>query len=453
VNFEYSDISIAIEELKDLKFREDVGMLFNSRTGTIHRIENELGILIVSLLKQNHDLEYVKKYILNEYDVDEKELNNDLREFLFSLTQYQENIWEWDIEKKHESLLEFPLRIEIEVTSLCNWNCGFCYNVWKIDPNLTDADVKQKIKMLPQKHLSKEKIFKILDECNENGCFTVRYSGGETLLHPDIEEILAYGGKLGLYQVVFTNGHFLDIELAKRFKKYNVGTVLISLHGDKTVHNALTGHKMAYQKAIDAIALLAKLNIEVVVELTLVKSNFNGAINVMKDSYNNGARHFSVMRYVPTGKNDDVYGVPIENMMPLMEEIEKLQHQYTDLIVAWPCGQKMCTSNKDKPLSIDDPTLPLRKRQLSGHCEAGLTWGSVSFDGRLRHCPHSNVFFGDAVNDGIKNIWGAMTQEISNVLKPRQTCMGCSQLDSCRGGCHLPHFFETKEEQMSGCSS
>ncbi|MEH7093006.1 PqqD family protein, partial [Priestia megaterium] len=166
MNFEYSDISIAIEELKDLKFREDVGMLFNSRTGTIHRIENELGILIVSLLKQNHDLEYVKKYILNEYDVDEIELNNDLREFLFSLTQYQENIWEWDIEKKHESLLEFPLRIEIEVTSLCNWNCGFCYNVWKIDPNLTDADVKQKIKMLPQKHLSKEKIFKILDECN-----------------------------------------------------------------------------------------------------------------------------------------------------------------------------------------------------------------------------------------------------------------------------------------------
>ncbi|MFB7351676.1 radical SAM protein [Bacillus thuringiensis] len=453
MNISSNELNSFIDKIKNLKFREDVGMLFDSKTGVIHRIDNDLGLLVVSLIKQNHDINYITNYILQEYDVTENELINDLKEFLYSINTNQENIWEWDIEKKHEQLLEFPLRIEIEVTSLCNWNCGFCYNVWKIDPNLTDDDVRKKIKSLQQKHLPKEKIFKILDECHDNGCFTVRYSGGETLLHPDIEEILAYGGKLGLYQAVFTNGHFLDIELAKRFKEYNVGTVLISLHGDKTVHNALTGHKMAYQKAITAIETLAKEEIEVVVELTLVKSNFNGAIEVMKDAYKNGAKHFSVMRYVPTGKNDDAYGVPIENMLPLMQKIDDLQKQYLDLIVAWPCGQKMCTSNEDMPLNIDDPTLPLRKRQLSGHCEAGLTWGSVSFTGQLRHCPHSNVFFGDAVTDGIKNIWGAMTKKVSDVLNPRQTCIGCSQLESCRGGCHLPHFFESKPEKTSGCSA
>ncbi|ABO68831.1 radical SAM/SPASM domain-containing protein [Anoxybacillus geothermalis] len=441
-----------IEKIKKMKFREDLGLLFESNTGIIHRVDGDIGVLILSLIRQNHDINYIKNYILQEYDVQEEELIDDIFVFISNICEHKEKVWEWDIEKKHNKLLEFPLRIEIEVTSLCNWNCGFCYNVWKIDPNLSDEDVQKKIKMLPQKHLPKETVFKILDECNENGCFIVRYSGGETLLHPDIEEILEYGGSLGLYQVVFTNGHFITPERAERFKKYNVGTVLISLHGDKRLHNLLTGHKMAYQKAVSAIETLVKTGIEVVVELTLVKENFNSAIDVMKDAYNRGARYFSVMRYVPTGKNDDKYGVPIENMLPLMKQIDELQKQYDDLVIAWPCGQKMCTSIEDSPLSADDPTLPLRKRQLSGHCEAGLVWGSISFNGKLRHCPHSNVYFGDVTTDGIKSIWNKMTKKVSEVLTPRNTCMGCSELYSCRGGCHLPYFFEPSSSAKSQCS-
>jgi radical SAM protein with 4Fe4S-binding SPASM domain len=441
-----------IDLIKQMKYRQDVGMLFESKTGVIHRVDQEISNLIISLIHQGYDYQYIKKYILHEYDVDENQIDLDIEEFLNEILSSKLNIWEWDIEKKHESLLDFPLRIEIEVTSLCNWNCGFCYNVWKIDPDLTDEDVRKKIKSLPQKHLPKEKIFKILDECHENGCFTVRYSGGETLLHPDIEEILEYGGKLGIYQAIFTNGHFLTVEMAKRLKNYNVGTVLISLHGDKTIHNFLTGHAKAYDRAIQAIKICSDESIETVVELCLVKGNLHGALDVMKDVYNRGARHFSVMRYVPTGKNDDEYGVTIDNMMPLMKEIETLQNTHKDLIVAWPCGQKMCTSDDDTPIDSLDSSVPIRKKQLSGHCEAGITWGSISFTGELRHCPHSNVYFGDTANDGIKQLWGRMTQKVYDVLNPRSSCIGCSLLDSCKGGCHLPHFFENKSENTASCT-
>ncbi|WP_146551434.1 PqqD family peptide modification chaperone [Rummeliibacillus sp. SL167] len=441
-----------IDKIRTLKFREDVGILFDSNKGTIYRFENEVALVIVKLLRDNRTLEQVKDYIIAEYAVDTKTVEEDLNEFLLSVNKQNEDIWEWDIEKKHESLLDFPLRLEIEVTSLCNWNCGFCYNVWKIDPNLSDRDVKQKIKAFPQKYLSKEKILKILDECSENGCFTVRYSGGETLLHPDIEEILEYGGKLGLYQVVFTNGHFLTPEYARRLKAYNVQTVLISLHGDETVHNFLAGHKKAYQKAIEAIGILSKADIEVVTELTLVKDNFDKALDVIKDAYSNGSKRFSVMRYVPTGKNDEKYGVPISNTLPLMNKIDNLMNELQDLVVGWPCGQRMCTSLNDIPIKNNDLTVRLRKKQLTGHCEAGLTWGSISFTGELRHCPHSNVYFGDVTSSSIKGNWKMLTNKVSKVLKPRETCNGCSLLDSCRGGCHLPYFFNTDLTNSISCN-
>lgn len=447
----YTDLNAYIKKINDMKFREDVGILFENDTGIFHRIEGEIGIVIISLVRKGFDFNYIINYILQEYDVQHDELVKDINNFLSKIFNENSSEWDWNIEKRHGKLLNFPLRMEIEVTSLCNWNCGFCYNVWKIDPNLSDEDVKKKIKMFPQKHLPKEKILKILNECHDNGCFIVRYSGGETLLHPDIEEILEYGGKLGLYQMVFTNGHFLTYELAKRLKSYNVGTVLISLHGDKVIHNVLTGHNSAYEKAINAIKLLTKINIQTVVELTLVKGNYNSALEVMKEAYNCGARQFSVMRYVPTGKNDDKYGVPIEKMVPLMEKIDELQTEYTDLSVAWPCGQRMCTTSKDTPIQENDITLPLRIKQLTGHCEAGLIWGSISFTGHLRHCPHSNVYFGDVGKNGIKAYWDIMTRKVNEVLLPRESCSGCTLLSSCKGGCHLTHFFETNTNENSGC--
>lgn len=446
-------IDSVIQKVRTLKFREDAKILFDNNTGVIYRLENEISLLIVKMLRNNRNLNQIKEYILAEYDVDEELFANDLDDFLVSMNKKEETIWEWDIEKRHDTLLSFPLRIEIEVTSLCNWNCGFCYNVWKIDPNLSDKEVKQKIKEFPQKNLPKETIFKILDECEKNGCFVVRYSGGETLLHPDIEEILEYGGKLGLYQVIFTNGHFLNADYVERLKLYNVKTVLISLHGDKTVHNFLAGHNAAYSKAIQAIKLLSEAGIEVVTELTLVKDNLEKTLEVIQDSYSNGSKKFSVMRYVPTGKNDEEYGVPIEKIYPLMENIDGLMNVYTDLTVGWPCGQRMCTSAEDTPIQSLDSSIALRKKQLTGHCEAGITWGSVSFTGELRHCPHSNVYFGDVSKSTIKENWNTMTKKVSEVLQPRSTCASCSLLESCKGGCHLPYFFKTGvSKTASSCS-
>ena len=147
----------------------------------------------------------------------------------------------------------------------------------------------------------------------------------------------------------------------------------------------------------------------------------------MRDVYSHGVREFGVMRYVPTGRHDDRYGIPVTVTMPLIERIDALvREECPGMSVAWPCAQKLCTSDTDSPLRSDDPTLGLRMSQIVGHCESGIVWGSVSFDGKLRNCPHSNAYFGALVQQPLAQAWPTLTDAVHTAVETRPSCAGCA---------------------------
>ncbi|WP_327145258.1 radical SAM/SPASM domain-containing protein [Nocardia sp. NBC_01327] len=434
-----------------LRYRRDLGLLFDPRTGTFHRLRNTVAKTMVDQVFSGADRDAVIDIVSRRYRTDRCHVAADFDTLITTLTtpssaQLQPHGRSLlAVDKRFDGTLDFPLRMEIELTAVCNWNCGFCYNVWKIDPTMSDNDIRRTVRQLPEKHIPTELATGILDECAERGCFVIRYSGGETLLHPDAMEIFEHGGRLGLYQVVFTNGHFINAERAARLAAANVRCVLVSIHGDRDQHNQLTGHPRAYDKAVDAMRLLLDAGINVVAELTLVKENVSGALDVIRDAHRIGVREFGVMRYVPTGRHDDQYGVPVSVTLPLMREIDRLTAtECPGMTVAWPCAQKLCTSDTDAPLRADDPTLALRFSQLAGHCESGLVWASISYDGRLRNCPHSNVYFGRLADHPLADLWPTLTDRVRTALTVRPTCAGCAVADACQGGCHLSSFFTSK---------
>ena len=436
-----------------LRWRSDLGLLFDPRTGVFHRVRNSSAHRMLALAYDGRPFEEIVEQVAAHYRVAEPVISADLSALLHRLQEPPAagtgpggQVSVLEIDKRFDAPLGFPLRLEIELTAVCNWNCGFCYNVWKIDPTMSDAEVRRSVKNLPSKHLGTDTVKQILDECAAQGCFVVRYSGGETLLHPDAMEIFEYGGRLGLYQVVFTNGHFVSPEVAARMAAANVRCALVSLHGDEAAHNELAGHKRAYAKAISAMDSLREAGIDVVAELTLIAANVDAVLEVIEDVYAHGVRQFGVMRYVPTGRADDTYGVPVSVTMPLIERIDDLvARACPGMTVAWPCAQKVCATDTDTPLRADDPTLGLRFSQLAGHCESGIVWASISYDGRLRNCPHSNVYFGAVQKAPIGDLWPALTAAVHAAVTTRPTCEGCAVSDICRGGCHLGSFFETKE--------
>ena len=428
------------------RWRPDLDLLFDPRRGVFHRADTHTAVRMVELAMAGNTAEQITTTVAAQYGADPTVVAADVSALFAQLADPVAPDGDASpfigVDKRFDELLPFPLRMEFELTAVCNWNCGFCYNVWKIDPDLSDSDVRKVIRGLPAKHMPVETAVRALDECAANGCFIVRYSGGETLLHPDALDIIDHGGSLGLYQVVFTNGHFVTPAVAQRMAAANVRCALVSLHGDRDTHNRLAGHKMAYDRAVNAMEILLDAGIDVVAETTLVRDNVAGVLEIIRDVYDRGVRQVGVMRYVPTGKNDEEYAVPQSMMLPLMADIDRLTA--TDcpgVKVGWPCGQKFCTSAEDTPLTADDPTLALRFTQLTGHCESGLVWGSVSFDGRLRNCPHSNVYFGH-VDQGIAAPWQTLTSTVAAAVAPRSSCSGCAVAGICRGGCHLGSFLQ-----------
>lgn len=433
------------------RYREDLGIIFNYRNGVIHRLENDVAKKIFSYAMKGFDIDLIIRCIVDEYNASFDLVRDDVISFFDQINPNNTKIerqW-YSIDKGFDEPLNFPIRMEIEVTALCNWNCGFCYNVWKIDPNLSDLELKRKIKSLPQKYLPKEDAFRIIDELSEKGCFVVRYSGGETTLHPDLQEILAYGAEKKMFQVLFTNGHYLTPDYCKELEKNNVRSVLISLHGNEGTQNDVARREKAYEYTMNGIKNAINAGIEVIVETTLIKENEEQIEEIIDNIYTLGVTEYRVMRYVDTGKEDEKYAVPMQNILPLMQKIKELKdYKYKELNVGWPCGQKFCTSVEDSPISTDDKSLPLRFEQLTGHCESGLVWGSISYDGRIRNCPHSNVYHGDINSSDIETSWKRMTQRVHEVVKPRESCVPCDLKSVCKGGCHLPHFIEKKNDSF-----
>jgi hypothetical protein len=187
--------------------REDLGLLFDPRRGTFHRAGNVTAQQILDLTYAGAPLNQIANRLAAEYGIEPDHAHADAVSFLQTLLDTGNGAADAGrslvpVDKRFDDLLAFPLRLEIELTAACNWNCGFCYNVWKIDPDLTDRDVRRIVRSLPAKHLPLGTARRILDEAATHGCMIVRYSGGETLLHPDALEIFDHGGSLGLYQVV-----------------------------------------------------------------------------------------------------------------------------------------------------------------------------------------------------------------------------------------------------------
>ncbi|WP_280491972.1 radical SAM protein [Nocardia asiatica] len=450
--------------LSQLRYREDVGLVFDPRTGTFHRLRNQSAQEMAALMFSGATDTTVIDQVATRFRVDPARVAADAAALVATLTapaapaasdeDRRRRASLAGLDKRFDAKLAFPLRLEIELTAVCNWACGFCYNVWKIDPAMSDAEIRRAVKDLPDKHIPTDLAKRIIDECAERGCFVMRYSGGETLLHPDAMDIFDHGGRAGMYQVVFTNGHFITAERAHRLSAANVRCVLVSIHGDRDTHNRLTGHPRAYNKAITAMRLLQDAGISVVAEMTLVQGNLDGALDVMRDVYSLGVREFGMMRYVPTGRHDDRYGIPVSVTMPLIERIDALVgSECPGMTVAWPCAQKLCTSDTDAPLRADDPTLALRTSQLAGHCESGMVWGSISHDGQLRNCPHSNTYFGSLREQPIAHAWPQLTDAVHAAVATRPSCAGCVVADACRGGCHLPSFFASRASTSLGIPS
>lgn len=115
----------------------------------------------------------------------------------------------------------FPLFIDIEVTSSCNLKCPFCATTFR----------GNKIK---KGFISFDAVKKIIDEGSANNLYGVKFNvRGEPLLHHQIHKFIKYSKDKGLVDVYFnTNAVLLSGEVSRKLIDAGLDRVSISFEGN-----------------------------------------------------------------------------------------------------------------------------------------------------------------------------------------------------------------------------
>ncbi|KPA16812.1 radical SAM protein [Candidatus Magnetomorum sp. HK-1] len=142
---------------------------------------------------------------------------------------YQEYRSLWEDLPVRNHVRNYPLLVDLELSSMCNLKCPMCY---------TNTDeFKSKVK----KQLMDFDLFqKIIDEI-AGKVYAIRLSlRGEPTLHPKFIETISYAKKKGIKEIsTLTHGGNLNLEFFKKMVQAGIDWISISVDGTDDHYNAI----------------------------------------------------------------------------------------------------------------------------------------------------------------------------------------------------------------------
>ena len=94
-----------------------------------------------------------------------------------------------------------PLLVHIIPIRRCNIDCGYCNEYDKVSPPIPADTLRRRI-----------------DKLAQLGTSVVAFSGGEPMLHPDLDDLIRHIRRHGIMAGLITNGYFL---VPKRIQELN----------------------------------------------------------------------------------------------------------------------------------------------------------------------------------------------------------------------------------------
>jgi len=162
--------------------------------------------------------------------------------------------------QKHKARLKrgefFPPYLYISIINSCNLRCQGCW-----------VDVAHK-----QQKIDVPAMNRMIDEAKAMGNSFFGLLGGEPFMHGELLEILE--AHPGVYFQVFTNGHFITDEVAKRLRKCGNVTVLVSIEGSEVISDERRGKAGVYSTSMEGIRNCLNNKVMTGVCTSLCQSNY-----------------------------------------------------------------------------------------------------------------------------------------------------------------------------------
>ncbi|WP_130470885.1 radical SAM protein, partial [Candidatus Magnetaquicoccus inordinatus] len=131
----------------------------------------------------------------------------------------------------------------------CNLQCRHCYS------GSADRDF--------QGELSREEIFRVLQDLHDCAVPAIILSGGEPLLHPDLFAIAQRAKEMGFYLGLSSNGTLMDARKAEEIQQVGFDYVGVSLDGLELHHDRNRMQEGAFRQALSGIRACQQQGVKV----------------------------------------------------------------------------------------------------------------------------------------------------------------------------------------------
>jgi len=316
-----------------------------------------------------------------------------------------------------------PKTAVLELTYKCNHKCLYCSCPWE-----NDLDGYPKFEKGKEFNLSEWK--KAMDILEQNGVQSLSLSGGETLLKPELPEIIAYIREKnvfnkGRYIVVISNGLAMSEEYLSIFKKYKVHLSL-SLPGISTfekhtgVDNALgVLHwlKRAEQEGVQTTA-----------NVTVTNINYNELRETLSYALIAGADSLLLNRFLTGGR-----GIRYQDELSLThEQINGMLDTAEEVLAK---ARRNGGAGTEIPFCVLKKYEHLYKHLNIGYkCAAAKRFFVVDPSGSIRACNHSPRKVGHIFNQPLIDDVDYWNIFVSGNYIP-QVCSHCTDISICDCGC------------------
>lgn len=329
----------------------------------------------------------------------------------------------------------FLNNIYFYLTEGCNLCCRHCW----IAPQYQSGSN-------PYPYLSVELFSSIIKQAKPLGLSGVKLTGGEPLLHPQIQEILGEIRASELRLNVETNGLLCTEGLARKIASCKNSFVSVSLDGSRAeTHEWLRGVKGSFEKALQGIRNLVKAGLRPQIIMTIMRRN-KGQIEDMvrlAEDLRAGSVKFNLLQPVARGEEMHKAGktLSIEELMEVGEWVENALSHSANLRLYY-----------SRPLAFR----PLSDMFSNNGDECGVC-GILSILGVLANGSYAlcgigetvpELVFGDAAKDSLKDVWDntPILQELREGLPGRLEgiCGECFMKGHCLGGCIAQNYYRGK---------
>ncbi len=185
------------------------------------------------------------------------------------------------VEKIDGNKEEFYLLIN--PTLNCNFSCWYCYENHIKGSKISDS-VLERLKLLISNQMEQKEIKR----------FVLHFFGGEPLLYfkklvlPIIDFSKKEAQKRNVLLLInfTTNGYLIDDKMIKKFIKYKVNNLQITLDGNKEEHDKVrftSKNNGSYDKIIENMKKIVKNNINLTLRINYTRKNFSSLSKVFKD--------------------------------------------------------------------------------------------------------------------------------------------------------------------------